>query len=147
MADDTPVFLDTSLIIAATVEAHPSHAVAAAYVDNVVVEGRALHMSAQICREFLVVLTRQPVSGRLFTVEDAHQALSVWMTGCTVLEEGEAVLSECLALTKRFEVRGKQVHDCNIVATMRVHGIDTLATRNPSDFKRYADLVEVVAIA
>jgi predicted nucleic acid-binding protein len=110
MADDTPVFLDTSLIIAATVEAHPSHAVAAAYVDNVVAEGRALHMSAQICREFLVVLTRQPVSGRLFTVEDAHQALSVWMTGCTVLEEGEAVLSECLALTKRFEVRGKQVH-------------------------------------
>ena len=84
MADDTAVFLDTSLIIAATVEAHPSHAVAAAYVDNVVAEGRALYMSAQVCREFLVVLTRQPVSGRLFTVEEAHLALSVWMTGCTV---------------------------------------------------------------
>ena len=104
-------------------------------------------MSPQVCREFLVVLTRQPVSGRVFTVDEAHLALSVWMTGCTVLEEGVAVLSECLALTKRFEVRGKQIHDCNIVATMRVHGIGTLATRNASDFKRYAELVEVVAIA
>jgi predicted nucleic acid-binding protein len=95
----------------------------------------------------LVVLTRQPVSGRVFTVEEAHLVLSTWRTGCTVLEEGEAVLSECLALAKRFGVRGKQVHDCNIVATMRVHGVRALATRNASDFKRYDELVEVIAIA
>lgn len=141
------VFLDTSLVVAATVEAHPSHAAAAQYIDDVVAGAATLHVSPQVCREFLVVLTRQPVSGRVFTVEEAHLALSVWLTGCVVLEESEAVLAECLALAKLFEVRGKQIHDCNIVATMRVHRIETLATRNPTDFKRYIDLIEVVAIA
>jgi predicted nucleic acid-binding protein len=152
MADETKpaattVFLDTSLIVAATVEVHPSYATAAEYVDNIIADGGALYISPQVCREFLVVLTRQPVSGRVFTVAEAHLALSVWMTGCTVLEEGEAVLSECLALGKQFQVRGKQVHDCNIVATMRVHAIGALATRNPADFKRYAEVIEVVAVA
>jgi len=92
MADNASLFLDTSLVIAATVEAHPNHGVAAAY------------------------------------------------------EEGEAVLSECLALTKRFEVRGKQVHDCNIVATMRVYGVQALATRNTADFKRHGELIEVISV-
>jgi predicted nucleic acid-binding protein len=105
-----------------------------------------LHISPQICREFLVVLTRQPVSGRTFTPAEALAALSVWTTGCLILEEGEAVLLECLDMVGRFDVRGKQVHDCNIVATMKVHGVPTLATRNPADFSRYGSELEVVAI-
>ena len=61
------VFLDTSLVLAATVEAHPSHATAAAFVDELVSQSGPLCISPQICREFLVVLTRQPVSGCNFT--------------------------------------------------------------------------------
>lgn len=61
------LFLDTSLIIAATVEAHPSHVAAAEFVDEAIARATALYVSPQICREFLVVLTRQPVSGRTFT--------------------------------------------------------------------------------
>lgn len=57
MAGEQAIFLDTSLIVAATVEVHPSHALAAAYIDGVVADGGALHISPQICREFLVVLT------------------------------------------------------------------------------------------
>jgi predicted nucleic acid-binding protein len=63
-----PLFLDTSLIIAATVAAHPGHAPSAAFVDAQVAEGRPLCISSQVCREFLVVLTRQPVSGRIFAL-------------------------------------------------------------------------------
>jgi predicted nucleic acid-binding protein len=140
------LFFDTSLIIAATVEAHPSHIAAADFVDDAVSRAVEVYVSPQVCREFIVVLTRQPVSGRTFTVDEAHSALSVWMTGCGILEESEAVLLECLDLARRHAVQGKQVHDCNIVATMRVHGVRTLATRNPSDFKRYKDDVSIVAI-
>lgn len=145
-ADKKALFLDTSLIVAATVEAHPSHIAAAEFIDDAVARPSVLYMSPQVCREFLVVLTRQPVSGRTFTVDEAHSALSVWMTGCEILEESEAVLMECLALAQRYAVQGKQVHDCNIAATMRVHGARTLATRNPSDFKRYKDEISVVAV-
>lgn len=83
----------------------------------------------------------------MFTIEDAYTSLSVWMTGCTILEESEAVLAECLDLARRLGVHGKQIHDCNIAATMRVHGVRVLATRNPADFKRYEEDIVVLAIA
>jgi len=144
--NEGPLFLDTSLVVAATVEVHPSHSAAATFIDKVVAESAVLHISPQICREFLVVLTRQPVSGRVFTPAEALAALSVWTAGCLILEEGEAVLLECLDMVRRFDVHGKQVHDCNIVATMKVHGVRTLATRNPGDFSRYGSELNVVAV-
>lgn len=65
--------------------------------------------SLQVCREFLVVLTRQPVSGRSFTLAESVAALEVWLTGCQVLDETVNVLHECLRLVQQFEVHGKQV--------------------------------------
>lgn len=125
-----PLFLDTSLIVAATVEAHPAHKAASTFVDARGAEGRPTAISPQVCREFLVVLTRQPVSGRVFTLAESIAALEVWLTGCQVLDETVNVLDECLRLVQQFNVHGKQVHDCNIVATMLAHGVRHLATRN-----------------
>jgi predicted nucleic acid-binding protein len=104
-------------------------------------------ISLQVCREFLVVLTRQPVSGRIFGLQESLAALQVWLTGCKVLEEDMSVLHECLRLIQQFSVLGKQVHDCNIVATMVAHGVRHLATRNAADFKRDGDLLSVEAVA
>lgn len=141
-----PLFLDTSLIIAATVEAHPGHTASAAFVDAQIAEGRPMCISLQVCREFLVVLTRQPVSGRTFALQESLAALEVWLTGCGVLEENMSVLEECLRLVQQFDVLGKQVHDCNIVATMIAHGVRHLATRNAADFRRYGSLLSVEAV-
>jgi hypothetical protein len=43
-------------------------------------------------------------------------------------------------------VKGKQVHDANIVAVMLAHGVHRLATRNAGDFERYSGLIEVEAV-
>jgi hypothetical protein len=67
--------------------------------------------------------------------------------GCSVLEENMSVLQECLRLVQQFRVRGKQVHDCNIVAIMTAHGVRHLATRNAADFLRYGNLLSVEAVA
>jgi predicted nucleic acid-binding protein len=137
------VFLDTSLIIAATVDVHPAHQTAVSYVDKAVSGGLELCIRPQVCREFLVVLTRQPVSERVFGLDEALSALRVWTTGCRVLEENAAVLEQLLSLVQDHQVRGKQVHDCNIVATMLASGVRRLATRNAVDFKRYAGVIHV----
>jgi predicted nucleic acid-binding protein len=142
-----PLFLDTSLIIAATVEAHPAHKAASNFVDARVAEARPMLISLQVCREFLVVLTRQPVSGRNFTLTESLAALDVWLTGCQVLDETVNVLHECLRLVQEFEVHGKQVHDCNIVATMLAHGVRHLPTRNATDFKRYESLISIEGVS
>jgi len=143
----TAVFLDTSLVVAATVEAHPSHDAAANFVDDLVSQTGQLCISPQICRELLVVLTRQPVSGRIFTTDEAVTVLEVWTSGCIVLDENEAVVQECLSLVRRHSVLGKQIHDCNLVATMVAHGVRRLATRNPVDFKRFHGEISVLAVS
>lgn len=43
-------------------------------------------------------------------------------------------------------VHGKQIHDCNIVATMTTYDVRMLATRNPSDFRRFHPEVSLIAI-
>lgn len=143
----TAVFLDTSLVVAATVEAHPSHSAAASFIDDLVSRTVPLCISPQICREFLVVLTRQPVSGRIFPLEEAMAVLEVWTTGCILLAENEAVVEECLSLVRHRGVLGKQIHDCNLVATMLAHGVRRLATRNPADFKRFHTEISVLSVS
>lgn len=47
----------------------------------------------------------------------------------------------------RFGVRGKKVHDANVVATMAVRGIQRLATFNSADFRRYEAVVTLEAMS
>jgi predicted nucleic acid-binding protein len=77
MAAD-PVFLDTNVLVAASVAEHPSHTTAAALIAKI--------------------------------------------------------------------VGGKQVHDANIVATMRAKNVVRLATLNAPDFERYEDEVSIEAL-
>ena len=126
MAAD-PVFLDTSLLVAASVVQHPGSLAARGYLATLAASQTPTCLSPQVCREFMVVLTRQPVSGRTFSLAEALAALDAWRQACTLLEE-------------------EQVHDCNLVAVMLVHGIRRLATRNAADFQRYAGLIDVESV-
>jgi predicted nucleic acid-binding protein len=51
-----------------------------------------------------------------------------------------AVVDTLETLIERHAVRGKQVHDCNLIAVMLVHKVDRLLTRNPTDFKRFKEI-------
>jgi predicted nucleic acid-binding protein len=144
--DADPVFRDTNVLVAASVVEHPSHAAAAALLAKLTAEQTPFCISPQVCREFLVVLARKPVSGREFTVEEALQALDSWRSACVVLDEGPAVLVELLALVRDHQVKGKQVHDANIVATMRAKNVSRLATLNAGDFERFEDDITLVTL-
>jgi toxin-antitoxin system PIN domain toxin len=146
MAAD-PVFLDTNVLVAATVATHPSHAAAVALLDRLTGEQAPLCISPQVCREFLVVLTRQPVEGRTFTVAEATASLDTWRSAASVLDEDEAVLAELLSLVRARQVRGKQVHDANVVAVMLANGISRLATFNAADFQRFDDDIRIEPVA
>lgn len=138
-----PVFLDTSLIVAASVNFHPGYPASASYLAKLDDENTPLCISPQICREFISALTRKPIGGKLFAVAEAVDALAAWRKISILLEEDEATIDEWSRLIADHQVRGKQVHDCNIVATMLAHGVTRLGTRNPTDFGRYDDLVQI----
>ena len=46
-------------------------------------------------------------------------------------------------LVQRFSVKGRQVHDANIAATMLTHGLQDLLTHNVVDFARFSPLITV----
>jgi predicted nucleic acid-binding protein len=142
MAAD-PVFIDTNVLVAAAVDLHPSHGVAAAYLARLAAEGGAACISGQICREFLVALTRGPVEGRSVAVDEAVSVLDEARSHFVVLDEDEGVLREFLDLVRRHDVKGKKLHDANIVATMRAHDVGRLATLNAPDFLRFEHEIAV----
>jgi predicted nucleic acid-binding protein len=69
------VFIDTNVLLAASVEGHPSHPVATVLLERLASEGATACLSAQVCREFLGVLTRGPIEGRSFGVDEALEVL------------------------------------------------------------------------
>ncbi|MBM3239301.1 type II toxin-antitoxin system VapC family toxin [Candidatus Poribacteria bacterium] len=43
-------------------------------------------------------------------------------------------------LVRCYQVRGKNTHDTNIVATMLAHGVTRLVTYNFDDFRRFQEI-------
>ncbi len=50
-----------------------------------------------------------------------------------VADDTHEVTAQLLTLLQSYPTRGKQIHDANIVATMRANNIDTLLTLNYDD--------------
>ncbi len=144
--DGDHVFLDTSLLVAASVTPHPANLLARAYLGKLKVAHTPTCLSPQVCREFLVVLTRQPIEGQVISVGGALQALDEWKSISLILEDGEEAVAELLRLVEKYQVRGKQVHDCNLVAVMLRNGVKRLPTRNPDDFKRFEPEIMLEAL-
>ena len=63
-----------------------------------------------------------------------------------MLPETPAIYSAWKRLVFDYQVSGKPTYDARLVAAMQVHGITSILTFNPSDFRRYAG-IEVVAPA
>ncbi len=61
----------------------------------------------------------------------------------TLLPEDSTVYSVWRRLLVEHDIRGVQVHDAHIAATLEVHGVSHLLTYNGDDFKRFRGLIPV----
>lgn len=139
--------LDTNVLLAATDEGRADHEQAVAALNAWPARAVVLYTSGQILREYLAVATR-PVAGNGLGLQpsDAIANVRALRVRLTLLTEDTRVSERLLDLVGAVECTGKQVHDANIVATMLVHGVDTVVTRNVDDFRRFGDRVSVVAL-
>ena len=124
----------------------PDHDLAASLIKSHWDSGETLRINRQIIREFLAVVMRpQNWSPALSAAEAIGHVRDILET-CEVLDEDERITESLLDICRRYPVGGRQIHDANIVATMRVHGERRLLTFNMSDFRRYGDLIELVEV-
>ena len=75
----------------------------------------------------------------------ARHAVENWprLTGMSMIDRFEELKKARYAVNREATVRGKRIHDANLVATMLAHGIRVLVTLNPADFAPFADKIEV----
>lgn len=140
-------FLDTNVLLAATDEGRREHAGALAILNEWPAAGTVLYASGQVLREYLAVATRPEASNGLgLDQRTALENVRALRAALRPLDETVRVTERLLGLLDEVECAGKQVHDANLVATMLVHGIQTLATINVSDFKRFVPRIVVVPV-
>jgi predicted nucleic acid-binding protein len=141
-----PVFVDTNILVHASRERSPFHARATSGLRRAGSDGSSLWISRQILREYVAVVTRpQPTEPALTATTAAADARGL-LAKFNVAEDGSRVTDRLLQLLEQTSVGGKQVHDANIAATMLAHGIRRLLTFNVADFRRFAGLIELVAL-
>lgn len=137
--------LDTNVLLAATDEGRDDHQQALTVLNQWPLTGVVLYTSGQILREYLSVATRPPDQNGLGMAQPAAMAnLRTLRSRLRLLAEDAKVHGRLLELLDSITCTGRQVHDANVVATMLVHGIDTLVTGNVGDFARFIGHIRVI---
>ena len=141
------LFVDTNVLLTATDESRPHHLDAGRLLGESGLHGLHLAASGQVLREYLVVATRPlDANGLDLRVRDATANVSEFLRCIQLYDETEEVAGRLRQLGLTYGLRGKRLHDANIVATMSTHGIRALVTQNPDDFAPF-DEIDIVTVA
>jgi predicted nucleic acid-binding protein len=138
------LFVDTNILVFATDAASPLQSAAETALEEWRKQGAELCVSVQVLREYLAVTTR-PAPGQ--TAPPDYPAIlgnmAAFRAAFNVLEGTKPVSEKLGELVQQFAVKGRQVHDANIAATMLTHGLKDLLTHNSADFARFSPLLTV----
>ncbi len=144
MMDVNAIFIDTNILIRATVATAPLHEKTREILNNLADSGAVFWISAQIIREYMVNMTRAQSYMQPVPVEHVLEQIRQFRAMFEIAEETTSVLDKMLELVASVPLRGKQIHDINIIATMQVYGISQLLTYNAADFKSFSPFIRLI---
>jgi predicted nucleic acid-binding protein len=107
-------------------------------------QGVDLRFSLQNAAEFWNVCTRPAdKNGFGLSVSETRQQLAEIERVMAFVPDTDPVFAIWRELVTNHRVRGSQVHDAHLVATMRAHGITHILTLNHGDFARCTEIQAV----
>jgi predicted nucleic acid-binding protein len=131
-------FVDTNVLLTASDKDRPEHAEAVHFLEAGLRGELRLFTNGQVFREYLVVATRPlDKNGFGLSPQDALGNLKAFGTCIQLLDENQAVTRQLHKLVADYQLKGKRIHDANIVATMRENGLTQLKTYNQADFTAF----------
>lgn len=139
-------FIDTNILVYASDANSPWYRKSNQALKNAINGGVPLFISPQVLREYLSVATRSVTHEKTIPWDKINKNHLRFQRAFKVLPEDIATAQKLGELVQKYHVSGKQVHDANIVATILVHGIQSILTHNVDDFKRYSGLIKVVPL-
>jgi predicted nucleic acid-binding protein len=138
------VLIDTNILLRALQRSHPASRTARLALLVLHRHGYTLCLTLQNLTEFWNVCTRpQTVNGLGFSIESTNQHVMRLERFFTILPDSVQVIQNWRQLVVAHAVRGVQVHDTRLVATMKTYNIPQIVTFNVEDFARFPD-IEVV---
>lgn len=146
MRAGSPLFVDTNVLVYFTFIHFAEHQPARQRIAKCESLPAVLWTSRQVLREFLAVATQPGFLTPLPPFTFLADAVRAFENQFQVAADDAEVTALLLELAENPGARGKQVHDANIVATLRRHRISHLLTHNITDFRRYAPWVTVVPL-
>lgn len=141
------VFIDTNVLVYANNLLSPFCHASRRKLNELALSDNNLWLSRQVLREFAVVVSREMLVSKQLDFEKLEHVIRQFESEFLIAEDSQTVTDHWLELLKETQSAGKQVHDTNIVATMRTNNIDTLLTHNVSDFNRFSHLITVLPLA
>ncbi|MEO5362859.1 MAG: type II toxin-antitoxin system VapC family toxin [Magnetococcus sp. DMHC-8] len=138
------LFLDTNILVHASVVDSSRHAECVAFLQRQEDAGVGMVINRQVLREFMAVLSRPQSFTPQIPMGEIVSLVTAFRQAWTVLDETEETSNQLLRLVSEILCGGKQVHDANIVATMLVHSIPTLVTYNLADFRRFEQYIRLI---
>ena len=136
------VFIDTNIFLNAAFAQREKHQECQQEIEAQVSQDAELWISGQVIREFLRVATKMESEGKELSFGEIRYRLNRYLTLCLIADETPEVRETLLRLWSELEIRGKHIHDANIVATMQAAGIPTLLSLDKG-FRRYTKHIEL----
>ena len=138
------VFIDTNILVYLANEDSPFHLGATEMFKKIA--GKCeLWISRQVLREYAVVMTRPGIVEKPLSSKDVASDIEKWESIFLIADETEETTRTLVQLIKSYDIKGKKVHDTNIVATMIGNSIQTLFTLNADDFRKFIE-IELVTL-
>ncbi len=144
--DANSVFLDTNILVYASIPESPLHLVAIETIQTLQEAGTELWISRQVLREYLATLTRPQAFTEPIPIATLIAEIRFFANRFRIAEDNLQVTERLLALMEQVPIGGRQVHDANIVATMQAYGIGQLLTHNVADFNRFSDFITLLPL-
>lgn len=130
------IFLDTNILVYLANEDSPFHPEVLKKFKEIA-DKYELWISRQVLREYAVVMTRQGIVEKPLSSNEIVSDIEKWAGVFQVADETEEVTQNLVELIEHYDIKGKKIHDTNIVATMMANSIPNLFTLNTNDFKKF----------
>lgn len=130
------MLLDSNILVYAINSASPKHKKAQKFLqDNV----GNLDIAHQNILESIRILTH-PKFAYPMKVKDVLEAVSNIVVGCNLISPNYQTAYIALEMIKKYKMFSDKVFDCYLAATALSNSIDSIATDNIKDFKKFKEI-------
>ena len=146
--DANKIFIDTNILVYSSLTNSPYYHIAKDKISEFADSEYELWISRQVIREYIAVITKQLALEINYSIEEILISTKRFCNQFNIADENNFTSDMLMLLVKQYNITGKNVHDCNIVATMKQYEIKNTLTHNVKDFIRYSNSdIKIIPLA